>query len=33
LDIILSNGQESVVQGIVDSALIEEYVRIVNTVV
>ena len=33
LDIILSNGQESVVQGIVDSALIEEYMRIVNTVV
>ena len=33
LDIILSNGQKSVVQGIVDSALIEEYMRIVNTVV
>ncbi len=33
LDIILSNGQGSVVQGIVDSDLIEEYMRIVNTVV
>jgi hypothetical protein len=33
LDIILSTGQESVVQGIVDSVLIEEYMRIVNTVV
>lgn len=33
LDIFLSTGQESVVQGIVDSALIEEYLRIVNTVV
>jgi len=33
LDIILSTGQESVVQGIVDSILIEEYMRIVNTVV
>jgi hypothetical protein len=33
LDIFLSTGQESVVQGIVDSILIEEYMRIVNTVV
>jgi hypothetical protein len=33
LDIILSAGQESLVQGIVDSVLIEEYMRIVNTVV
>jgi hypothetical protein len=33
LDIFLSTGQESVVQGIVDSVLIEEYMRIVNTVV
>jgi hypothetical protein len=33
LDIILSTGQESVVQGVVDSFLIEEYMRIVNTVV
>jgi hypothetical protein len=33
LDIFLSTGQASVVQGIVDSALIEEYMRIVNTVV
>jgi hypothetical protein len=33
LDIILSTGQESVVQGIVDSDLIEQYMRIVNTVV
>lgn len=33
LDIILSTGQGSVVQGIVDSVLIEEYMRIVNTVV
>jgi len=33
LDIILSTGRESVVQGIVDSILIEEYMRIVNTVV
>jgi hypothetical protein len=33
LDIILSTGQESVVQGVVDSVLIEEYMRIVNTVV
>jgi hypothetical protein len=32
LDIILSTGQESVVQGIVDPDLIEEYMRIVNTV-
>jgi hypothetical protein len=32
LDIILSNGQESVVQGIVDPVLINEYMRIVNTV-
>ena len=32
LDIILSTGQESVVQGIVDSILIEEYMRIANTV-
>lgn len=31
LDIILSSGQESLVQGIVDSVLIEEYMRIVNT--
>src|SRR5918996_2701655 len=28
LDIFLSTGQESVVQGIVDSVLIEEYMRI-----
>jgi hypothetical protein len=33
LDIFLSTGQESVVQGIVDSVLIEEYMRIVNTIV
>jgi|Tabmets5t2r1_1033131.scaffolds.fasta_scaffold205267_1 hypothetical protein len=33
LDIFLSTGQESVVQGIVDPVLIEEYMRIVNTVV
>ena len=33
LDIILSTGQESLVQGIVDPVLIEEYMRIVNTVV
>src|SRR5262245_37674893 len=33
LDIILSNGQDYDVQGIVDSALIDEYIRIVNTVV
>ena len=33
LDIILSTGQGSVVQGIVDPVLIEEYMRIVNTVV
>ncbi len=33
LDIFLTTGQESVVQGIVDSVLIEEYMRIVNTVV
>ena len=33
LDIILSTGQRSVVQGIVDPILIEEYMRIVNTVV
>ena len=33
LDIILSTGRESVVQGIVDSILIEEYMQIVNTVV
>jgi hypothetical protein len=33
LDIILSTGQESVVQGVVDSVLIDEYMRIVNTVV
>lgn len=33
LDIFLSTGQESVVQGIVDSVMIEEYMRIVNTVV
>ena len=33
LDIVLSTGQKSVVQGIVDSILIEEYMRIVNTVV
>lgn len=32
LDIILSTGQESVVQGIVDPDLIEEYMQIVNTV-
>ena len=32
LDIILSNGQESVVQGIVDPVLINEYMQIVNTV-
>jgi hypothetical protein len=32
LDIILSTGQESVVQGIVDPVLINEYMRIVNTV-
>jgi hypothetical protein len=33
LDITLSTGQRSVVQGIVDPILIEEYMRIVNTVV
>ena len=33
LDIILSTGRESLVQGIVDSILIEEYMQIVNTVV
>ena len=33
LDITLSTGQRSVVQGIVDPNLIEEYMRIVNTVV
>jgi hypothetical protein len=33
LDIILSTGQDSVVQGIVDPVLIEEYMRIVNTIV
>ena len=33
LDIVLSTGQELVVQGIVDSVLIEEYMQIVNTVV
>jgi hypothetical protein len=33
LDIFLSTGQESVVQGIVDSVLVKEYMRIVNTVV
>lgn len=33
LDIILSTGQESVVQGIVDSVLVEQYLQIVNTVV
>lgn len=33
LDITLSIGQRSVVQGIVDPILIEEYMRIVNTVV
>lgn len=33
LDITLSAGQRSVVQGIVDPILIEEYMRIVNTVV
>lgn len=33
LDITLSNGQGSVVQGIVNPVLIEEYMRIVNTVV
>lgn len=33
LDIFLSTGQESVVQGIVDSVLIVEYMRIVNTIV
>jgi len=33
LDIILSTGQRSVVQGIVDPILIEEYMRIVNTLV
>ena len=33
LDITLSTGQGSVVQGIVDPVLIEEYMRIVNTVV
>lgn len=32
LDITLSTGQRSVVQGIVDPILIEEYMRIVNTV-
>jgi hypothetical protein len=33
LDITLSTGQRSVVQGIVDPIIIEEYMRIVNTVV
>lgn len=33
LDITLSTGRRSVVQGIVDPILIEEYMRIVNTVV
>lgn len=33
LDITLSTGERSVVQGIVDPILIEEYMRIVNTVV
>lgn len=33
LDITLSTGQRSVVQGVVDPILIEEYMRIVNTVV
>lgn len=33
LDITLSTGQRSVVQGIVDPILIEEYMRIVNTLV
>jgi hypothetical protein len=33
LDITLSTGQRSVVQGIVDPILIKEYMRIVNTVV
>lgn len=33
LDITLSTGQRSVVQGIVDPILIEEYMRIVNTFV
>jgi hypothetical protein len=33
LDITLSTGQRSVVQGIVDPILIDEYMRIVNTVV
>lgn len=33
LDITLSTGQRSVVQGIVDPILIEEYMRIVTTVV
>jgi hypothetical protein len=33
LDITLSTGHRSVVQGIVDPILIEEYMRIVNTVV
>lgn len=33
LDITLSTGQRSVVQGIVDPNLIDEYMRIVNTVV
>ena len=33
LDITLSTGQRSVVQGTVDPILIEEYMRIVNTVV
>jgi hypothetical protein len=32
LDIKLSTGKESVVQGIVDPILIESYMRIVNTV-
>lgn len=33
LDIVLSNGQKAVVQGLVDSVLIRDYLRTVNTVV
>ncbi|HZD35002.1 MAG TPA: hypothetical protein VE130_07335 [Nitrososphaeraceae archaeon] len=33
LDIVLSNGQKAVVQGLVDSVLIKDYLRTINTVV